>query len=511
MNLAISNLHKITASDAVSVPQDDLLALPEKVLQFGTGVLLRGLPDFVINKANQQGLFNGRIVVVKSTSTGGTDAFETQNCLYTVCIRGIEDGSKIEENQIVSSISRVLNAATDWEEVLLCAANPALELVISNTTELGITLVKDNAHASPPVSFPGKLLAFLYRRFKVFNGDADKGLVVVPTELIPGNADKLLAIVLELAHQNGFEIAFIDWLENANHFCNSLVDRIVPGKFNAADQARVQAELGYEDELMIMSEKYGLWAIQSANEKVHRVLSFAAADGTTVIAPDITKFRELKLRLLNGSHTFSCSLAWLAGFKTVKEAMADEIFSGYISQLMKEAIVPSIESENLPAVEAQQFAAAVLDRYRNPYIDHQWASICTQSSSKMVTRNLDLLRSYANRFGQASQLMSLGLAAHILYMKATPDADGNYYGNAQGNRYLVTDQHAAIFSDAWKAGTNSDVVNTIFKNEELWGADLAEVAGLEEAVNSWLNLLQQEGAKVAMEKAIQEKILIDEK
>ncbi len=511
MNLAISNLHKIAEVSTAVPPDDHMLALPEKVLQFGTGVLLRGLPDFVINKANQQGLFNGRVVLVKSTSKGDTDAFNTQNSLYTVCIRGIEAGEKIEENHIISAISRVLAAATDWEEILQCAANPSLAVVISNTTELGITLVKDNVHASPPLSFPGKLLAFLYQRFKIFNGDVEKGLVVVPTELIPGNADKLLAIVLELAHQHGFEIAFIEWLENANHFCNSLVDRIVPGKFNEAEYSKVEQELGYKDELMIMSEKYALWAIESDSEKVRQVLSFSGADDTTIIAADISKFRDLKLRLLNGSHTFSCALAWLAGFTTVKEAMADGTFSRYISQLMYEAIIPSIESETITALEAKRFAAAVLDRYRNPYIDHLWENICTQSSSKMVTRNLGLIHGYSNRFGHASALMSLGMAAHILYLKATADADGNYYGNLHGNSYLVTDQHAAFYSDAWQAGDNKAIVNTIFKNEELWGGDIHEVTGLNEAVNDWLILLQQEGAKIAMEKAIQEKILIDEK
>src|SRR6186997_3664458 len=85
---------------ALKIPDEALFNLPERVLQFGTGVLLRGLPDYFIDKANRQGIFNGRIVVVKSTTHGDTSAFEKQDGLYTHCIRGIENGQKKEENII---------------------------------------------------------------------------------------------------------------------------------------------------------------------------------------------------------------------------------------------------------------------------------------------------------------------------------------------------------------------------------------------------------------------------
>ena len=510
MILSKNNLHKIKASAGLAVPADELFELPEKVLQFGTGVLLRGLPDFIINKANNKGIFNGRIVVVKSTATGDTDAFNQQDGLYTVGIRGIEEGKKLTENFIISSVSRVLNAASEWQEILLCAANPDMQVIISNTTELGITLTKDNVHASPPHSFPGKLLAFLYQRFKIFNGDTDKGMVVVPTELIPDNADKLLSIVLELAHQNGFEIAFIDWLENANFFCNSLVDRIVPGKFNKEEQAKVEDELGYRDELMIMSEPYVLWAIQSGNEKVKQVLSFADADNGIIIAPDINQFRELKLRLLNGSHTFSCGLAVLAGFDTVKEAMASDHFSSYIKCLINDAIIPSIIGDNIAKEDAQQFAVKVLDRYRNPFIEHRWMSICVQYASKMNMRNIALIQAYVQRFGHASPLMSIGMAAHILFMKCQQADDGNYYGFLNDKKYLVTDQYAAIYSKAWSE--TGLPASTILANEELWGVNLNLLNGFTEEVETWLQVLLDKGASFALQQVTtQSTILINEK
>jgi tagaturonate reductase len=188
------------SSDNWILPSERVFQLPEKVLQFGTGVLLRGLPDYFINKANNQGIFNGRVVIVKSTSSGGTNEFAQQDSLYTHCVRGIQNGQKVEENIINASVSRVLSAKDEWSEILKCAENQEMEVVISNTTEVGITLKPDdNIHDAPPVSFPGKLVAFLYKRFSFFNGDESKGMVIVPTELIPQNGKKLKAIILELA------------------------------------------------------------------------------------------------------------------------------------------------------------------------------------------------------------------------------------------------------------------------------------------------------------------------
>jgi tagaturonate reductase len=240
MYLSKINMQTIQALPGLRVPDGPIFSLPEKVLQFGSGVLLRALPDFIIDKANKKSFFNGRIVIVKSTGSGDKDAFNKQDGLYTVCIRGIDEGKKVEENHIISSVSRVLSASNEWDVVLETAANPKMQVIISNTTEVGITLIKDHIHATPPQSFPGKLVSFLYRRFKIFNGDSTKGMVVIPTELIPGNADKLLAIVKELVHQNDLETSFLDWLEDANYFCNSLVDRIVPGKPALAEQEKIE-------------------------------------------------------------------------------------------------------------------------------------------------------------------------------------------------------------------------------------------------------------------------------
>nr|WP_294904593.1 tagaturonate reductase [uncultured Lacibacter sp.] len=477
-----------------SVPTDALFALPEKVLQFGTGVLLRGLPDYFIDKANKKGIFNGRVVVVKSTDSGGTDGYSVQDGLYTHCISGIRQQKITEEYIINASISRVLSAKSQWQQILECASNPAMEIILSNTTEVGIVLVEeDKITNNPPVSFPGKLLAFLHERYKAFNGDAGKGMVIVPTELITDNGSKLQSIVIELAHRNNLDYTFIDWLENANIFCNSLVDRIVPGKLPAAQQKATEEKLGYTDELMIMSEPYSLWAIEASNPKVKEVLSFAQADEGVVITSDINKQRELKLRLLNGTHTFSCGIAFLSAFETVKEAMENKIISLYVYDLMHHEIAPCISNGKITLPEAREFAGNVLDRFRNPFIDHKWISITLNYSHKMRMRNIPLLLKHFEQDLYVPASMALGFAAYILFMKCEHGESGTYYGEANGVAYPIQDEQAGYFHQLWKNNKPADVVKKALSNEQLWGQDISTLPGFSFAVSSYLDAMMEDG------------------
>ena len=503
------------------VPKE-MFDLPERVLQFGTGVLLRGLPDYLINKANQQGIFNGRIVVVKSTDGGDAAAFNRQDNLYTLVTKGIENGVLIDENSICSAISRVLSAKNQWQEVLDCAANPDLTIVISNTTEMGIQLVQDDIRQEPPTSFPGKLLAFLYARYKAFNGDKNKGLVIVPTELIVDNALKLEEIVLELAHLNALESPFIDWLENHNAFCNSLVDRIVPGKPDAISFQKMTEELGYQDDLLTMSEVYILWAIEG-DERIKSVLSFHQADKGVVIEQDIEQYRELKLRLLNGTHTLSCGLAFLSGFTTVKEAMQNEAIEAYISRLMLSEIAPSIPypmDENL----VQRFGEQVLDRFRNPYIEHRWISITMNYTSKMAARNVPtLLHYYKNmvlKLHQATQSVmaqnaltesmtegvpmhfALGFAAYLLFMKAVKCEKEVYYGELNGHFYPIQDDKAAYFNEIWQKLSVDELVEIVLKNQNLWGTDLSVLPNFNNKIVYFLNEMLKNGVFSTLDKQL---------
>ncbi|SFD53887.1 tagaturonate reductase [Chitinophaga sp. CF118] len=482
MQLSKNALSIINERNNLQLPAIAHLELPEKVLQFGTGVLLRGLPDYFIDKANKAGIFNGRVVIVKSTDKGGTDAFVTQQNLYTQCVQGIAQGQKVEEYIVNAAISRVISAATQWEAILACAENPAMEIIISNTTEVGITLTDDDVKATPPASFPCKLLAFLLRRYGYFKGDISKGMVIIPTELIPDNGKKLKAIVLELASRNHLGKDFINWLEKANHFCSSLVDRIVPGALPAAAHAAVEKELGYKDELMIMSEVYSLWAIEADDPKVNEILSFAKADSGVVIAPDINVFRELKLRLLNGTHTLSCGLAILAGIDTVKSAMDNAAMEAFISTLMKSEIIPAITDMHIREDAALRFAGNVLDRFRNPYIEHRWESITVQYTSKMRMRVVPFLQKHYQRSQEVPALTALGFAAYMQYI-ATAQAK------------LTDDAANAASIRKWQSQLDSPSLLEVLSDVTLWGIDLTGLKGFAHAVGIMVGALINEGAE----------------
>ena len=491
MILSHYSLKNISATIA-EIPTEEMFDLPEKVLQFGTGVLLRALPDYFIDKANRRGIFNGRIVIVKSTDKGDTSAFEKQDGLYTICVRGLLNGEKVEENIINSSISRVLSAQQDWKEILNCAHNPEMKIIISNTTEVGIQLVHEDIHRHPPVSFPAKLLAFLYERYKAFGGSKNSGMVIVPTELIVDNGKKLESIVLELAHLNGLEGLFIDWLECSNYFCSSLVDRIVPGKPDAEALTKLESELGYKDKLLTMSEAYSLWAIEGDDE-IRNVLSFCEADEGVVIIKNIDLYRELKLRMLNGTHTLSCAPAFLANFETVKQAMDDEIISTFVADVMQNEIAPSIPYP-VDIKLAHDFGAKVLDRFRNPEIKHNWISITVQVSSKMKMRCIPVLLMHYKNHDTPPELFSLGFAAYLLFMKVNKEANG-YYGERNGEKYPVQDDAAETFMQRWKKDNYENVVNETLKDAAFWGEDLTLLNGFENAVLCKLKMIIESGVK----------------
>jgi len=496
MILSRYNLNKIDAEGLV-LPREDIFELPEKVLQFGTGVLLRGLTDYFIDKANREGLFNGRVVVIKSTNAGSTADFDRQDGLYTLYLKGIEDGQEINEQIICSSISRVLSANNDWESILKTAYNPNLKVIVSNTTEVGIQLVQDNISKHPPVSFPGKLLAILYERYKAFGGSDKSGLVIVPTELIVDNGKKLEAIVLELAHLNRLPPAFMDWLENCNHFCNSLVDRIVPGKPDRAANAEMEKTGGYKDNLRTVAEVYCLWAIEG-DEEVKSVLSFSGAHPGVVITPDIEIFRELKLRLLNGTHTLTCAIAFLAGFKTVKDAMSNIAFSQFISNLMLKEIAPVIPY-TIDTEITTHFIHQVLDRFRNPNIEHQWISISAQYSSKLKSRVLPLLLNHYKLSNEVPEGFAFGFAAFIRFMMITND-DGKFTGQVNGEEYMVTDSHAEAIYKAWKKADIKAVAESVLRNNYIWETDLTQLPGFKDAVIKNLEAIMDTDALQVLEK-----------
>jgi tagaturonate reductase len=347
-------------------------------------------------------------------------------------------------------------------------------------------LVEEDIKSQPPISFPGKLLALLYHRFITFKGAKDKGLVIVPTELIVDNATQLKAILLTLCKTNHLSQDFIAWLQESNYFCNSLVDCIVPGKPDRNQLKEITSVLGYDDSLLIMSEVYRLWAIEGS-EIVKERLSFAKADNGVVITSDINLHRELKLRLLNGTHTLSCGLAFLSGFEIVKEAMDNEDMAGYIRDLMINEIAAAIPYK-VSKEQTDTFAANVLDRFRNPHIKHQWLSITANYTSKLKMRVVPILLQHFKNQDNSPNLIALGFAAYIKFMKPYHHKNDKFYGEINKEEYLINDTKAADLSKYWHHPKK--IVNAVLSDKCLWDTDLSTLPNFAAAVSNYLKLME---------------------
>lgn len=468
--LTKSTLKELEGGENIYLPTAAQLAYPEKVLQFGTGVLLRGLPDQYIHEANRAGKFKGRVVVVKSTQTGSTDAFSEQDGLYTVCVKGITDGRLVNEIHINASISRVLSANEDWNEVLALAASDDLLVVTSNTTEVGIVFQEENIFDGTPASFPGKLLAVLYSRYTHFNGDYSKGLVIIPAELVEENGIKLSSVLNRLAQRNKLDATFIQWMNDANPICNTLVDRIVPGKLSTEDQQKTAVALGYTDDLMIMSEPFGLWAIESEDQRVINALGFCNITKGCMVVPSIEKFKQLKLRMLNATHTFCCGVSMLAGMEFVKDSMCDAALKDYIKRLTLGEIADTIVGENISAEDANVFGKAVLDRFSNPFLEHKWASISAQFTLKMKIRCLPLIMSTVEKKGQLPVNMLIGFSAYLVQM--------------------------GMISSANPTTSLGDVLGDV----DTWGSDLSMLPGVSEMMADMVSSIINNGMMTTLNK-----------
>lgn len=486
---------------------------PERVLQFGTGVLLRGLPDFYIDNANKKGVFEGSVVIVKSTD-GATDEFAAQDNLYTVAVRGVHQGQSVEELTTVTAVSRVLSAQSNWPDILRIAKSNSLQIIISNTTEVGLTYVEESIFDNPPRSFPGKLTAFLYERFKDVGGSRNRGLVVIPTELVTDNGLKLREMVEKLAKHNELGKLFTKWLKFHVRFCNSLVDRIVPGLPDDETRQHIADKLGYEDALLTVAEPYNLWAIEG-DDRVRQVLSFASVNPGIIIDEDITFYRERKLRVLNGAHSFTVPTCYLLGNEIVRDNVQNPVSSRFVERLMLDEIVPTVPpglTEGTDTAAVRAFALDVLERFRNPFIEHLLLNITVHQTAKMQARNVATIQRYYEKFKAVPPLMATGFAGYLLFMKATAKTDIGYVAEASVGGGILTyplrDDNAALFYERWQGVKATDAesvqgfVNTVLADTELWQTDLTALPGFAETVGQRLHQMLNQGVEATIDQAV---------
>ena len=467
---------------------------PEKILQFGEGNFLRAFVDWFFNELNKSGKFNGSVVAVQPIANGMVNMLNDQDGLYTLYLRGLKNGQPESTYETIDIISRGINPYTDFEAYLKTAENPEMRYVISNTTEAGIAYDEnDTAELTPPNSYPAKLAVWLNHRYKAFNGDASKGVHVIPCELIEKNADNLKRIILQLAGNWNLGEGFVNWLNTACTFSNTLVDRIVPG-YPRERIAEITEELGYEDKQVVEGEHFHLWVIE-APESLQKELPFPSIGLDVKYVADMTPYRTRKVRILNGAHTTLVPVAYLYGLDTVRESVEHPVVGKFIKEAIFDEIIPTLD---LSKEELEQFANDVIDRFRNPYIKHLLMSISLNSWSKFETRVLPSILEYKKRTGNIPQKLSFSLAATIAF-----------YRGKRGDEAISLNDDLVLLEllkAAWAKYDGSDeslesVVVEVLGFEKNWKMDLNKVEGLTAAVTKHLVNIVNNGMQKAVEAA----------
>ncbi|MDF2615510.1 MAG: altronate oxidoreductase [Sedimentibacter sp.] len=463
----------------------------EKVLQFGEGNFIRSFVDWMIDEMNKTGNFNGSVVVIQPRNNDSIKKLNEQNGLFTLYLNGIKNGEAISEHSIISSISRGINTYSDYDEFLKAAENPELRFIISNTTEAGIAYEeKDNLEDRPQSSFPGKLTALLYHRYKFFSGNKERGFIFLPCELIDKNGEKLKEVILKLARLWNLGEGFTEWINEGNTFCNTLVDRIVPG-YPKDKIEKITKELGYEDKLLVEGEQFHLWVIEGP-QWVKEEFPADKARLNVLFVNDLTPYRTRKVRILNGAHTSMVPVACLYGKNTVREAVEDAVIGKFIQDTIYTEIIPTLE---LSEKELNDFAHAVLDRFKNPFIDHYLMSISLNSMSKFKTRVLPSILQYQKIYDSLPKRLVFSLAALIAFYKG--DRDGVQID-------LKDDEETiALFKRLWANydGTKQGLENLVAKvlgYVKNWEMDLNEVDNLCRQVTDYLEVILEKGMQEAV-------------
>ncbi|MBO9683070.1 MAG: tagaturonate reductase [Flavisolibacter sp.] len=464
----------------------------EKVLQFGGGNFLRGFADWMFHQLNKKAGFNGSVVVVPATNRGVVNVLNEQDGLYTIYLRGLKNGKAESTHEVMNVISRGISAYQNFDAYIKTAEGAEIRYIISNTTEAGIAYDdNDKSTDTPPASFPAKLAVWLYHRYKTFKGDINKGVYVIPCELIENNADNLKKIILQLSAKWGYEEGFVNWLHIACTFNNTLVDRIVPG-YPKERINEITSELGYEDKQLVEGEPFHLWVIEGS-EQLQKELPFPSIGLNVLYVKDVTPYRTRKVRILNGAHTTLVPVAYLYGIDTVRESVEDPVVGKYLRDAIFEEIIPTLD---LPKEELEQFAGEVIDRFRNPYIKHLLMSIALNSWSKFETRVLPSILEYKKRKGSIPQRLAFSLAATIAF----------YKGKRGGETIALNDDAAAmeLLKNAWASSDGSEagikeVVRKVLGYEKNWKQDLNKIEGLNDAVTGHLINIEKYGVQKAIE------------
>ena len=464
--------------------------LPIKVVQFGEGNFLRAFVDFVIDKLNKEANFNAGVAVIQPLAGGLVELLNEQDGLYNLFMKGVKQGEEIQEQRTISCVQKGINPYKDYDEYLKLAEEESLEFIISNPTEAVIAYDEsDTLEGTPHNSFPAKLTALLYKRFQHFKGDKAKGLTIIPCELINYNADTLKKIILQYAELWELESDFVNWINKSNRFHNTLVDRIVPG-YPKDDIESYQSKLELEDKLIVSAEVFLLWVIEGG-EELKAKIPFDQIDENILVVENMQPYRTRKVRILNGAHTTMVPFSLLFGNETVKETVDHEFTGAFVREAIFNEIIPTL---SLPEEELKTFAEEVLDRFRNPFIKHQLASIALNSVSKFKVRVLPSLLAYENKCNRLPLHLTFAFACLI-----------RFYRGEWNNQTLPINDDESVMAELkriWELHSYQEISEQALKNEKFWDQDLTQVPGLKDQVAMALELIETKGIEEGYNKFV---------
>lgn len=466
--------------------------LPIKVVQFGEGNFLRAFVDYAIQKLNQKAGFNAGVVVVQPIEYGLVKMLNAQDGLYTLFMKGVEKGVEIQDKELISSIVKGVDPYSNFNEYLSLAREEELEFIISNTTESGIAYVSsDKKEMQPPSSFPAKLTVLLYERYKFFKGDSNKGLTIIPCELINYNSDNLKEIILQYIEDWNLELEFKAWLIDSCTFHNTLVDRIVPG-YPKDEIEDYNKQLVYSDDLIVTAETFFLWVIEG-DKKLMKKLPFHKTKLDVKIVSDMQPYRTRKVRILNGVHTAMVPFSIMYGNETVKESIDNKYTGKFIIDGILSEIIETIDMDK---DELNEFADAVIDRFRNPFIKHQLSSIALNSISKFKVRVLPSILRYIEIHGKVPVYLSFAFACMIRF----------YEGKWNNQNLPVNDSEEIIaaFEEIFKSSSTAEIVQKTLSEISFWGMDLNIFPSLPKALEIALNEIQSNGIEKGFNNFIQQ-------
>ena len=470
---------------------------PVRVLQFGEGNFLRGFADYMIDIANEKGQFDGDIVLIKPIEFGSLERFEKQDCLYTVSLRGIIDGKAEVKNRIITSIADTADAIGEYDKYMEYAKLDTLRFIISNTTEAGIVYDEnDRFEYTPPHTFPGKLTGFLFERFRYFEGASDKGLIMLPVELIDDNGIHLKECVLKQIDNWNLGEEFKNWVETSCVFCSTLVDRIITGYPKGEDE-KLWEEWNYRDELIVTGEPFALWVIECPKD-ISAEFPLDKA-GLPVIYTDNQKpYKQRKVRILNGAHTSFVLASFLCGNDIVLQSMEDEDILKFIQKTIYDEVIPTL---TLPKKDLEDFAQAVITRFKNPYVKHALLSISLNSVSKWRARCLPSFLGYIEQKKTLPAHLTFSLAALMAFYTGSEIRDGALIGHRGEEEYRIMDDAAVLeFFAANSSKDAKEFTEEFLAREDFFGQNLNEIDGLSDAVSEYLDDIRKLGMREAIRK-----------